>query len=283
MYLTRPTAPRHGKTAYRPAALALAAAVLAGCATTPAERLSLDPDSLGLVSETIEGSGFRHQVLANPAAVSGGVTRLHVYLDGDGTPWIGPGRPAADPTPRAPLVPRLMALDPAPAVYLGRPCYGSAWQDDRCNVWHWTHGRYGEAVVDSLAAALAAVRRQTGARDLLLIGYSGGGALAALLARRDPNVSALVTLAGNLDIDAWARLHGYSRLSGSLNPAAQPPLPAGVAQWHFVGTDDDIVPPALVDAAIDRGPGVHVEILPGVGHGCGWETHWPGLLEKIAR
>ena len=38
---------------------------------------------------------------------------LHVYIEGDGTPYVARHDFAADPTPRNPLMLRLMTLDPA--------------------------------------------------------------------------------------------------------------------------------------------------------------------------
>src|SRR6266545_4164343 len=91
--------------------LSLVIALLGGCAG-PSERFAA----------RVEGEGFAHVVYRPAGLRPDGGRVLHIYLDGDGTPWER-GRPAPDPTPRAPLVLRLMALDPAPRVYLGRPCY----------------------------------------------------------------------------------------------------------------------------------------------------------------
>ena len=73
-------------------------------------------------------------------------------------------------------------------------------------------------------------------RSVVLIGYSGGGVLAVLIAPQVPG-SAVVTIAANLDVEAWARWHQYTPLSGSLNPATQPPLDA-LHEWHLVGDRD---------------------------------------------
>jgi NADH-quinone oxidoreductase subunit D len=37
------------------------------------------------------------------------------------------------------------------------------------------------------------------------------------------------------DIDAWADLHDYTRLTGSLNPVHGGPLPSDIEQQHFAG------------------------------------------------
>ena len=91
----------------------------------------------------------------------------------------------------------------------------------------------------------------------------------------------MVTLAGNLDIDRWAAHHGYSPLSGSLDPADLPPLPAGIRQWHWVGGRDENVPPAVVESGLVNQPSARAAVIPDVDHDCCWERLWPGLLEEV--
>jgi pimeloyl-ACP methyl ester carboxylesterase len=228
-------------------------------------------------AEIVPGTAFQHVVFTrtNPPSRT-----LHVYLDGDGTPWRAWG-PASDPTPRNPLVLRLMALDPAPSLYLGRPCYLGLSETPPCSSALWTAARYSEAVVASMAAALRHFLAGTDFDRLVWFGYSGGGTLATLLAPRFERTTDLVTVAANLDIDAWADLHGYSRLAGSLNPARQPPLPARIRQRHYVGGKDQVVPEAI----IVRGPidPDTVIVIPAYGHACCWESMWPTVLAEVDR
>ena len=53
--------------------------------------------ALGMEREIVTGAGFDHVVLRT-ANLSEPQHPLHVYLDHDGTPWLG-GQPATDPTP----------------------------------------------------------------------------------------------------------------------------------------------------------------------------------------
>ncbi len=230
-------------------------------------------------SEIVPGTRFHHLVLYNQAAQRPVPRPLNVYLDGDGRAWLGRGRPALDPTTRNPLMIRLLALDPGPAIYLGRPCYGGLHTEATCHPWYWTHGRYAPEVVESLAAALRRVQERIGSGTLRLIGYSGGGTLAMLLAARLPRVEAVVTLAGNLDPDAWTALHGYTPLRGSLQPG---PLRQEICQWHWSGADDREIPPWIIRRALQPGSQVHFEVLPGIDHRQGWESVWPKLLKRVA-
>jgi pimeloyl-ACP methyl ester carboxylesterase len=171
-----------------------------------------------------------------------------------------------------PSIPRRepLALEPAsddnPALYLGRPCYHGLGDDSRCAAALWTDERYSEAVVASMAAALEASTTLRRFDRLALIGYSGGGVLAMLLAARVPRTAAVVTVAANLDVDAWTARHGYLRLTGSLNPAAEPPLPAGLYQRHYLGSRDRVVPPEIVSGGpFDRATLV---LIPDFDHVC---------------
>lgn len=258
-----------------------AVALLLGACSLPTKQ-SLEEVAAAYHFRAIDltGDPFRHRIYLNQWATAP-VRRLHVYIDGDGSPWSGKGRPASNPSPRNPLVLRLMALDPDPALYLGRPCYAGVKDPQSCHPWYWTHGRYGRTVVTSMAATLRQLVSRLKTEQLVLIGYSGGGTLAMLLAPQLDQVTDVVTLAGNLDIETWARHHGYSTLSDSLNPATQDPLPATVRQWHWIGANDQVVPPDLVKQSLQHQSSTHFQVLKGVDHRCCWEHEWPGLLHIV--
>ena len=250
-------------------------ALAGGCRSASDRFLGLAADR-GLRAEVVTGAGFRHRVLA-PARAAG--PTLHIYLDGDGTPWLG-GHPASDPTPRAPLVLDLLALDPAPAVYLGRPCYHGLGGDPGCAPALWTSARYSEAVVSSMAAAARRVLAARGAERIVWLGYSGGGALAVLLAARLPETAGVITVAANLDVDAWAEHQRSGRLAGSLNPARQPPLPPRLFQRHYAGGRDRTVP---VEVTRRGASPAALVVIPGFDHRCCWKALWPAVLAELER
>lgn len=132
-----------------------------------------------------------------------------------------------------------------------------------------------------MVSALRQILDEGGIKEVVLIGYSGGGVLAWLMAERIPEVTHLVTIAANLDTDAWARLHGYSALTGSLNPAQRAPLPGHIEQLHLTGSRDRISPANLVKATTARqGGNVEVRMLA-VDHRCCWEESWPSVLREL--
>jgi pimeloyl-ACP methyl ester carboxylesterase len=263
-------------TVGRALALLLTGLLLTACAT-PAERLEQQAMKLGFRRQVLAGDPFVHIAYWKPGVGEW----LHVYLDGDGTPWQTPAQVADDPTPRRPLVLELLAQDPAPGLYLGRPCYHGLASLPPCEARLWTSLRYSPPVVDSLAAVLASVLADGHYRGLVLIGYSGGRTLAWLLAERLPQTQALLTIAANLDPDRWSDWHGWSRLDGSLNPATRPPLPPTLVQLHVVGADDTRVPPFLTRAVAARQPEATVIEWPGFNHDCCWQQVWPELLQHL--
>jgi len=228
--------------------------------------------------ELVRGDPFDHVVFNG--APQPGSRRLHVYLDGDGTPWLA-GRPTRDPTPRKPLVLGLMAHDDVASVYLGRPCYHGLTEAPGCTSELWTFGRYSEAVVSSMAAAMRRIVAARGIDEIVWFGYSGGGSLAVLLAPRFPESTGVVTVAANLDIDAWTAAHGDLQLTGSLNPGRQPPLPDRVVQIHYVGDRDHLVSVDVIRSGMTGA--ARVVVVPKYDHVCCWEEAWPTILAEIER
>jgi len=252
--------------------------LLAACAS-PAQRVDEQAQELGLVRQILWGTDFAHVAYRNDGSDQAGL--LHVYLEGDGVPWLTPYRVAADPTPREPLALELMAQDPAPSLYLGRPCYHGQSGTPPCHPLLWTSRRYGPEVVDSMAAALTGFLSRSRHDGIVFIGYSGGGTLAMLLAERFPQTRAVVTVAGNLDIERWAAWHAYGPLQGSLNPAARPPLRSTIAQLHFVGDHDDNVPADLMHFVVSQQPCARFIIIDTFDHACCWRNTWPSILAQL--
>lgn len=228
----------------------------------------------------VTGTGFQHVVYMNAAAGSRDAARMLVFLEGDGRPWGDDGRqPSPDPTTRNPVALQLLARATAPGIYVSRPCYQQI-VDAKCSSDVWTGARYSREVVESLAAAIQSVANETGAREIVLIGYSGGGALAILVAERTQHVAAVLTLVANLDVDAWTQLHGYLPLSTSLNPAVSD-VPHPWRELHLSGGQDAIVPAATTAAYFKKYPQAEQRIFAEYGHVCCWVEEWPRIETEL--
>lgn len=206
---------------------------------------------------------------------------LTVYIEGDGYGFSRNGI-SVDPSPRSSTVMELAALDPHDNVaYLARPCqYSPGDLATVCDSKYWSYARYSEPVVNSLNQAIAKLKRRIKAREINLIGYSGGGALAILIASRRHDISSIRTVAGNLDLKAMDQHHHTPPLHESLDPLSFASSVQHIPQLHFVGADDKIVPKqvAFNFAKAAKLPNNSVIILPKVTHNKGWNKRWLQLL-----
>jgi dienelactone hydrolase len=132
-------------------------------------------------------------------------------------------------------------------------------------------------VVASMADIVRREIARTHPEHVTLLGHSGGGTLALLLAQRVPQVDRVVTIAGNLDPVAWTRLHGYQPLVGSLDPAEQAAPRSSLVLTHYAGGADQNIPPEMIQRAARR-VGGSVIVVPGFTHTCCWARIWPEIL-----
>ncbi len=267
---------------------------LAGCAT-PSPQARRDSAMVWASAQgwrplLLPGSAFDLQAFV-PERLQR-TERLTVYIEGDGLAWLDRHTPSFAPTPVDPLGLRLAVADAgAQAVYLARPCqYTQGASFKGCEVRYWGTHRFAPEVMGAMNDALGELKRRYGATDLVLVGYSGGGAVAALLAARRDDVAALVTVADTLDTAHWPQVQRLSPLLGSLNPRDAAALLARVPQWHFVGLRDDVVPRSVLNHFLDRvsdsaSPGARpptVEAMPDFDHHCCWAAAWPQLSQRFA-
>jgi hypothetical protein len=256
-------------------ALLLCAALLVGCAS-PTQRSDREAQRAGLTRSIVQGTSFRHLIYKR---VDAPVTTLTVYLEGDGLPWEGGRIPARDPTSRDPLALHLMLQSSEAAMYAGRPCYYEL-HDEGCSTQSWTFARYSGATVDSMAKMIESQSRALNASNVRLIGYSGGGVLAVLIAERLHNVSAVITIGANLDVEAWAAQHGYLPLDESLNPARSM-LNHPWKELHLQGVLDTTVPIATTRAYFERYPQAKQLSFEQYDHVCCWVRDWHVLQQQI--
>jgi len=215
---------------------------------------------------------------------SGQNETLTIYIEGDGLAWFSRDRISDDPTPLKPVALEMALAQPAGvAVYLARPCQYVDAVKTGCNRRWWTSHRFAPQVIASTDQAIDMLKQHFHAKHIILVGYSGGGAVAALVAARRSDVVKLITAAGNLDIAAWAELHRIHPLSDSENPAAASVHLATIPQLHMVGADDKNIPPAIAESFAARFPAGHrpeIKIIPGFNHQCCWAEKWNSLYPQ---
>lgn len=212
------------------------------------------------------------------------VNTLTVYIEGDGLAWINVSTPSLDPTPRDPLALKLALRDqPGQAVYLARPCqFVQANEQRHCEPRYWTSHRFAPDVIDATSIAIDQLKQRSRATQIRLVGYSGGGAIAALVAAQRNDVIALITVAGNLDHATWTSMHRITPLHGSLNAINVTARLQPIPQHHYVGEKDGIISSAIARAYLNRfsAPRPQLTVVPGFDHHCCWESIWPSLVAK---
>lgn len=206
-----------------------------------------------------------------------------VYIEGDGVAWLSPRTKSLDPTPKNPVALHLAAMDKAEnLVWMARPCQFSGWRGKgACPDTYWTGGRTAPEVVSAYHEALDEIKALYDVRGFNLVGYSGGAALAALLAAQRTDVLSLRTVAGNLDYGTFSKIHNVSPLKDSLDPLSVAPQIAGVPQRHFIGGQDEVVTPAIFAGwkqASGQTDCVKSVLVEENGHEEGWVEKWPELL-----
>ena len=211
-----------------------------------------------------------------------------IYIEGDGKAFAN-GLPTKDPTPLNPLVFKLATLDKRPnIIYLARPCqYTDKAKNPKCNnSFYWASGRMGKEVVESTSTAINKITKMAKCN---LVGYSGGGGMAILVAAMDSaKISSIVTISGNLDVAKFKELHSLKPYFGpwvtyiddSLNPLDYTDKIRNIPQIHFSGENDDIVPPIIAENFVKKCNSNLVKqiIIPKTDHVIGWEKVWKKFL-----
>lgn len=207
---------------------------------------------------------------------------VNIYIEGDGHAWTSRTRISSDPSPHVALVMQLAANDPNPnVVYLARPCQYSP-QDLKtvCENKYWSSARYSPIVVQALDQAITAIKQKANAEHINLIGFSGGGTLAVLIAAQRKDISSIRTIAGNLDLNAMEKFHATSPLTESLDPISVAYKVRRIPQLHFVGDKDNVVPVHVVEN-FSEAAGISKDsiiIVHQATHNQNWQNVWKDLL-----
>ncbi len=230
----------------------------------------------GFVVQTIPTSTFTLYSLVR--AAKGEADTLHVYIEGDGFAWVTRTRPSSNPTPTEATALHVAQKDPSEntVVYLARPCqYVTGAERQMCSQKFWTGGRFAPEVISATNQAINVLKAQVQAKQVVLIGYSGGGSVAALVAAQRNDVAFLGSFAGNLDVDAWTTWHKITPLRASLKPLDVVDRIANIPQRHLLSHDDAIIPPAVNERFCKAlAKAEYCQNISDIEHGGAWENVW---------
>lgn len=208
-----------------------------------------------------------------------------VYIEGDGVAWVSRQQASLDPTPRNPVALHLATRDNGPnVIYMARPCqFTKMTEPGPCPVEYWTSGRFAPEVIDSMNAALDNIKARHAITHFNLVGFSGGAAVAALVASRRDDVASLRTVAGNLDHVKANANHGVSQMDASLNAVDVAAKIAHIPQHHFLGEWDDVITPDIYESfrsASGQTSCIRSSLVRQADHETGWVSVWPELLKS---
>lgn len=228
---------------------------LAGCSTITAPA--------NFVYKEIETRDFTiatWQKITNSHAV------YKIYIEGDGYAFNAHGKATQDPTPHGTLVRELAFGDNSPnVIYLACPCQYV--KSPICSQRHWTTARFASEIIN---AEYEAIKNIAGNNPVILVGFSGGAQVAGLVAIAKPelNIKKIITIAGNLDHLAWTQYHNLPPLNESMNLESYRKQFAKIPQIHYVGSNDEVMPPILVREFI-KNDDLIIEVS-GANHNEGW-------------
>lgn len=259
--------------------IVLALIFLSGCTALGGRPVADLATSAGLEKATVTANSF---ILTRYARIPDRNQAVNVYIEGDGRAWRSRHQLSADPSPKLALGLELAARDPAINVaYLARPCQFNDFSQTPCDSVYWSDKRFSEQVIDAMDQALDAIVRQTNQQKVNLIGYSGGAAVAVLLAQRRHDIVSLRTVAGNLDHAYVNQYHHVDAMPQSLNAIDAAEQISQLPQLHFIGRDDQVIPKAVAENFVHKQnkPSCTAIIAVVAGHQEHWIEQWQDLLK----
>ncbi len=253
--------------------------VLASCQTyvagrhRSAERVA---EKYHMSKRLVKGGKFwllTYQKIQNPGAP------YAIYIEGDGLAFRTKYEISDDPTPLRPMLLTLAGMDTRTnVVYIARPCqYVMEIDSAVCKESYWSDKRMSDEVVSAMNDAIVNITHKA---PVDLVGFSGGGGIALLVAAKNPQIKSVLTIAGNLDHVAFNQYHHARPMLGSLNPIDYATKIRNIPQLHFSGGKDKVIPAFIGDKFVKASNSkcVHHEVIPDVEHQYGWDRYWSYVL-----
>ncbi len=199
---------------------------------------------------------------------------VRFYIQGDGNGFTR-YRPAKNPTPRGFLVPEMTFLDWSPnRIYMARPCmYVDLGNEKNCEFKKWTLEKYSKEMVNALNQVIDKYKLDP-KQKIELVGYSGGGAMAILVAAHRNDVQSIRTIAANLSSNSLTKHYSHTPLEG-LDPIDFAQKVSQIPQIHFYGDSDSVIPSWVSENFVKRSKSKCVHrIKVEATHTKGWIEKW---------
>jgi len=237
---------------------------------------------LEIASELAKNNKFASQdintdkfTLRTYIKTSNALKPLKIYIEGDGFAWIDRRTLSSNPTPINPLAFKLATIDSYENIaYIARPCQYVT--TNNCKETYWSNKRFSSEVVESVNEVINKLKSNT-EQKIELVGFSGGGAIAVLVASLRSDVIHITTVAGNLNHKLLNKQHKVSQMPKSLNAVDVAWKISHIPQLHLVGENDTIVFPSIADSykkASLNSEKILIKTIPNCTHTQGWEDYW---------
>ena len=205
---------------------------------------------------------------------------LRVYIESDGKAFVTKRSPSLNPTPTSYFLINLIGEDDSSNIlYVARPCQYQVSNQGFCSTnKYWTTNRFAPEVIQNMNEILANFSDY----KIEIIGYSGGGQIAKHLTLLNKNIINLRTIAGNIDQEEFAKIHNVPQLNDDWSEADLSRI-SKVAQIHFVGDDDEVVPIIIAQKYLQKLTNKNcskITQVKKVSHLEGWKVRWKELLEE---
>lgn len=243
------------------------------CAATPSkirEDLVLKSSPIGFSEKIYQTNNFKIFFLQKLADKN---SPINIFIEGDGRAWLSKRVVSPNPTPKNLLLANMALKDSSPnVIYFARPCQFV--EDDRCEKKYWTTDRFSKPVIESYEQILSQFKN----RDINFIGYSGGAAVAILLASEMENIKSIKTIAGNLDYNAFTKYHKVDSLNDEMDIDSAIAKISTIPQVHYMGGNDEVITKEVfesfkskIENSEENSAHIKFITIPDATHTKGWE------------
>jgi len=247
---------------------------------TACSKYSLE-NRISLAQDIAKTAGFSTQEIKTHSFLLKTYTKtqdktlaLKIYIEGDGFAWVNKYTLSSNPTPISPVALKLASLDSHKNIaYIARPCQYIS--DESCVKEYWSNKRFSKEVVQSINQAISILKEQTHSKKIELFGFSGGAAIALLVASERNDILKITTVAGNLNHHLLHKHHQIPLMEDSLNPINIAHKISHIEQIHFIGGKDEVIPSKIAYSFKETSgnpSNIKIVLVPPASHTKYWEN-----------
>lgn len=166
---------------------------------------------------------------------------LRFYIEGNG-----------NPNPKKPIALSLAKEDSYNnIIVLTRPCQYV--QNKICqNTDIWKTERYNPEIIEQIQEVITFFIKKHKAKNIEFVAYSDAAPIAFILAQRLGGTKKIITIAGVLDIDSYAKQNDLPSFKNAQNLTGMKNFVAQIPQIHYIGSEDTVVTRSMTERFISK-------------------------------